>query len=108
MTEGWLPIRYYRDFYDIPRAFVVEHVGQHVLFDCPFNDALDGYGDEYTIYRISDEMRERIDQVSWTNLGNQLQLLGVVPTTAVRFDATKRLEISAEVFERLKPLRTKD
>ena len=61
-----------------------------------------------TIYRISDELRERIDLISWRDLGNQLERIAVVPTTAVTFDATNRRAISAEVFERFEPRRTKD
>jgi hypothetical protein len=106
MTGRWLPIRHYRDFYDIPRAFVVEHAEQQLLFDCPFSEALDDYADEYTIYRISDDLRERIDLILWTDLANQFEAIGVVPTTAVTFDATKRRAISAEVFERVKPMNT--
>ena len=70
---------------------------------CPFSEALDDYGDDYTVYRVSDELRERIDLISWTDLGNQLEAIAVVPTTAVTFDATKRRAISAEVFERFEP-----
>jgi hypothetical protein len=32
-----LPIRY-RDFYDIPRAFVIEHPGETLFFDCSFDE----------------------------------------------------------------------
>ena len=98
MTERWLPIRYYRDFYDIPRAFVVESAGEQFLFDCPFSEALDDYADEYTIYRISDELRDRIDLISWIN-GSQFERIGAVPITVVTFDATKRCAISAKVLE---------
>lgn len=98
MRECWLPIRY-RDFYDIPRAFVVERAGDLLFFDCPFSQALDDYGEEYTVYRVQDELRDRIDLISWTDLGNQSECIGVVPTKAVKFDATKRRAIIADVFE---------
>ncbi len=106
MSERWLPIRY-RDFYDVPRAFVVEHAGDLLFFDCPFSQALDDYGDEYTVYRVSDELRDRIDVISWTDLGNQCERIGVVPTEAVAFDATKRRAINAEVFKLLELRRIK-
>ena len=100
MSERWLPIRY-RDFYDIPRAFVVEHAGDLLFFDCPFSQALDDYGEEYTVYRITDELRDRIEVISWTDLGNQSERIGVVPTKAVVFDPTKRRAIDAEVLNLL-------
>jgi hypothetical protein len=100
MSESWLPIRY-RDFYDIPRAFVVEHAGDLLFFDCPFSEALDDYGEEYTVYKIKDELRGRIDAISWTDLGNQSECIGVVPTCAVEFDATKRQAIKADVLGHL-------
>ena len=48
MSEEWNPIRY-RDFYDFPRAFVVEHAGELLFFDCLFSDTLDDYGKEYVV-----------------------------------------------------------
>ena len=98
-TDQWLPIRRYRDFYDIPRAFVVEHGGEQLLFDCPFDEALDNYADEYTIYRVSDDFRDRADLMSWTDLGKQFEPIAVIPTTAVRFDPTRRRAIRADVCE---------
>jgi len=39
-TTDWLSIRY-RDFYDIPRAVVVEWCDLLYLFDCPFDEEAD-------------------------------------------------------------------
>ncbi len=67
MIDKWFPIRY-REFYDFPRAFVVEHENDLLLFDCPFSDDLDDYPTEFTVYRVDDELRARIDSLSWTGL----------------------------------------
>lgn len=100
MTESWLPIRY-RDFYDIPRAFVVEYAGELLLFDCLFSQELDDYEENYTVYRIHDDLRNRIDAISWTDLGRRSIRTGVIPTDAVEFDPTKRQAIKASVLRLL-------
>ncbi len=45
----WLPITY-RDFYDVPRAFVVAARGDWLFFDCPFDAAADEYRSDYAVY----------------------------------------------------------
>jgi len=97
MSNQWAPIRY-RDFYDFPRAFVVERAGDLLFFDCPFSDALDDYGKEYTVFRIKDELRDRIDHMSWTDLADYSDRIGIVPTEAVKFDETRRQAINTDVF----------
>jgi hypothetical protein len=104
MSEIWLPIRY-RDFYDVPRAFVIEHAGCVFFFDCPFSESDDDYSEDYLVCRVSDELRDRIDAISWADLGNRSERVGAVPTKAVTFDATKRRAISGAVLELLPALR---
>jgi hypothetical protein len=100
MTDAWISIRY-RDFYDIPRAFVVEYMGKMLFFDCPFDESLDEYVDKYTVYCIKDELRDGIDKIPWTDLARRSHRIGAVPTEAVKFDATRRNAIDAQVFELL-------
>jgi hypothetical protein len=102
MSERWLPIRY-RDFYDIPRAFVVEHEGILLFFDCAFDRELDDYGAAFAVYQVREGLRERIDLISWTDLGNESERVGTVPTAAVVFDPTKRKAIRADVLDLLPP-----
>jgi len=98
MTDRWLPI-HYRDFYDVPRAFVLEYHGELLFFDCPFSDVLEDYGDRYLVFKIPEELRERIDTISWTDLGNRSERIGAVLVSAVEFDETKRKGVKADVFE---------
>ena len=35
MTQHWLLIRYYKDFYDIPRAFVVQRAASNFFSIAP-------------------------------------------------------------------------
>ena len=44
---------------------------------------------------------ERIDEISWTDLGHRSELIGEVLTSAVQFDHTRRESMNPSVFERL-------
>lgn len=98
MTDVWLPIRC-RDFYDIPRAVVVEREGELLLLDCIFDSELDGYEENYTVYKLPPDLREDIDRISWTDLGHRGRRVGSVSTDAVEFDPTKRRAINARIFD---------
>ena len=100
MTARWIPIRY-REFYDVPRAFVTTHEGRTFLFDCTFSEELDEYLAEYAVYRLGDEIRDGIDSISWKGISEGLERVGTIPVAAVVFDATKRASISADVFDLL-------
>ena len=99
-----LPIRY-RDFYDIPRAVVVEYERTLYFLDCPFHPDLDDYDEYYTIYLIPDDLREAVDSMSWTDLGHRSQRIGTIRTSLIEFDDTKRQAISARIFKGLQPHR---
>ena len=51
MADRWLPIRY-RDFWDVPRLIVVETEGRVLLLDSAFDDVLDEFSPEYTVYDL--------------------------------------------------------
>ncbi|MGH9117576.1 MAG: hypothetical protein ACRD0A_06775 [Acidimicrobiales bacterium] len=100
MTKHWLPIRY-RDFYDVPRAVVVEFKRELFLFDSLFDADLDEYESFYAVYRLPGELRHEIDGMSWTDLGQRGTRLGSVDVAAVEFDSTRRRAINESVFENL-------
>ena len=95
--EDWLPIRY-RDFHDVPRAFVVEHRGQLLFFDCPFDDALDDYPDHYSVIRLPPAASTLVSQASWTGLASEGTVIGRIPVREVRFDPSRRAAIDAAVL----------
>ena len=95
-----IPIRY-RDFYDIPRAFLVERAGLLYFFDCPFDDGLDEYPDFYRVYRLGPTLSATLDSDSWQDLARRGSLLGELATRHVRFDETRRAAIDDSVFELL-------
>lgn len=100
MTEQWAPIQY-RDFHDVPRAFVVEHEGDLLLFDCPFFEVIDDYGTEFTVFKIRKASKDQVDQPSWADLRRSGDRVGTVPVNAVRFDDTRREAIDTSVFQLL-------
>jgi hypothetical protein len=94
------PIQY-RDFWDIPRIFIVEHQGHNFLFDCPFDEELEDYQNEYRIYLLP--MLAPDDFAgSWGNLSRKaVSYLGEIPIGRVHFDASKRKEMNADLLEEL-------
>lgn len=95
-----LAIRY-RDFYDVPRIFLVNHRGTLYLFDCPFDQELDEYPDTYKVFVLPPDSGLDLGG-SWDNLASRAtSYLGEVPVKSVQFDSTKRREIDADVIDEL-------
>ena len=53
---NWATIRY-RDFYDIPRIFIVTLNGKLFLFDCAFDDEIDDYSELSRLSTARDSRR---------------------------------------------------
>lgn len=96
----WLPITY-RDFYDVPRLFVVQHAGVSYLFDSPFDEKADRYAGQYTVYRLDRDAVVPADTEPWEAVGRGGERLGEVEVSAVRLDATQRAAIDATVLAML-------
>jgi len=45
-----IPIKQYRDFWDIPRIFLVEYGNSLFLFDCEFDEQKEDYGNVFHVY----------------------------------------------------------
>jgi hypothetical protein len=97
---SWLPIQY-REFYDIPRAFVVDYRESSFFFECPFDDELDDYPDFFAVFRLPKEVRDQIDNLSWAELSARLERIGAIHADKVEFDQSKRRFVSDRVFELL-------
>ena len=97
-----LPIQY-REFYDIPRAFLVERAGSVFFFDCRFDPNADEYSESYSVYRIEGDLATRALTVNWAGMQAGGTLVGRVGTTDVQFDPTRRLFIDDGVFRLLLP-----
>src|SRR5688572_9320712 len=85
----WLPIRY-AEFYDVPRAFAIEHEGDVLVFNCPFDDEADDYATLYRAYRIPDTSLAALEHLSLNAMVEQGRPIGSVAAEAIRFDPTLR------------------
>ena len=97
--KRWTPIKY-REFYDIPRIFLAEHDSGVFLFDCPFDDDKDEYGETYKVY-LMPKLDEKDLAGGWQKLPAQAKrLLGEIRTTEIEFDPTFRQQVSLAVLSR--------
>lgn len=94
----WLPIRF-RDFYDFPRAFVVQRDAQYFFFRSPSASRIDNRPPHYRVYLLNSEGIERLEDDSWKDLEFGARLLGEVPVHAVRFDPTQREFIDGALLD---------
>lgn len=101
-SSDWIPIQY-RDFYDIPRIFVMHHHGDTFVFDCPFDDDADEYREHYVVRRLDGYASAAVAQASWKGLSGLGSFVGQVATRLVRFDPTRRAAVDATILQHLKP-----
>ena len=96
---GWIPILY-RDFYDVPRAFIAEHEGTAYFFDCPFDAAFDDYPSSYMVYRLAPATKPTTEE-SWEGLSALGQYVRNVLVAEITFDQTRRASIESAVYTSL-------
>ena len=97
MTMDNSPILY-RDFYDVPRVFLVEHRRTWYLFDCPFLEDLDDYPAEYEVFEMP-VLDEADWKGSWVGLRSRaVKQLGRIAVREVPFDPTRRATVSRSLF----------
>ena len=100
MTKEWPRISY-RDFYDIPRAFVARWKGSSYFFDCPYDENLGDYGPRFAVSRLPSSVVGRLEDTSWSDLGSLGEAVGFVEAARLQFDPTRRHSISPDVFAEL-------
>ena len=95
-----LPI-VYRDFYDVPRMFVVVLDDSILLFDGSFDDDLDDYPEHYHVYRMPHRDVASLPE-SWLGLAAHASAdLGELAVSSVAFDATKRQSVPRSIVAAL-------
>ncbi len=91
----------YRDFWDVPRIFLVEHKGVHFLFDCLFDESSEDFSGHYNVYLLPELGKFELEG-SWAHLSKKaISSLGEIPIHQVSFDETKRKEIDVTLLENL-------
>jgi hypothetical protein len=93
----WTPIRY-RDFYDVPRIFLVQTGDALYLFDCRFDAAKDDYEETYEIFLMPGLQDQDLIE-SWEGLSARAKKsLGKVNVSEVEFDPSRRKQINLEIL----------
>lgn len=96
----WAPIQY-REFWDVPRVFLVPYQGKWFLFDCPLDETTEDFPATYQVYVIPEPTGEELGG-SWDKLHEKaIHNLGEVAISAVRFDPSKRREMDTSVLGEL-------
>lgn len=91
----------FREFYDVPRMFVVANDQVLFLFDGRFDDAIDDYPDHYEVFALP-LTNVRDLPPSWLGLPDLATAkLGRVLVTEVEFDSTRRKSINVAIVRDL-------
>lgn len=95
-----IPIKQYRDFWDVPRIFLALKDDYLLLFDCKFNEEKDDYEEEYKVFIMPELSNDEISG-SWHQLSEKaIKCLGKIFVNEVKFDGSKRKFIKGKsVFE---------
>ena len=91
----------YGDFYDVPRMILLCVRGRWVFLQSAFDEELDNYETEYSVYRLPASFQPPSAGSRWDFLEQKLVCVGKVPIQAVEFDNTKRRTLRAEALERI-------
>jgi hypothetical protein len=89
----------YREFWDVPRLFIIRLDCDVWLFDCQFDESIDDYPDRYKVYVIS---RDVPVNENWNLISEKGRFLGEIRVADVAFDETKRQEISLGFYKFIK------
>lgn len=96
----WAAINY-RDFWDFPHIFICTDGGRTYLFDCPFDEELGDFLNEFHLY-LMPTLPAEVLAGSWAGLHHRaVASLGSIPTSSVKFDPTKRQFVDASVLDTL-------
>ena len=91
----------YVEFCDVPRLILLGIEGRHFLLDSLFDENIDEYPDEYTVYALSPSDLAEFQKCGRKFIESaELRNLGKIPSRSVRFDATKRKRLDASILTR--------
>jgi hypothetical protein len=94
------PFRYV-DFYDVPRTIVLRTQGRWLLLQSAFDEELDDYEREYSVYSLPDSFEPPENGSSWKFIEElEAERIGKVPVDSIQFDNTKRKTLDTAVLQR--------
>ena len=91
--EEWAPFSY-REFWDYPRAIVVEFDEALHFLDSPFDEAVDDYTNVYQIKVLT----EIPDSKDWSGLRDGFQAIASIEIRRELFDETRRRQIRVDLI----------
>ena len=92
----------YSGFHDVPLGIVLWYRGTVVLLTRDFNEELDNYEDEYSVYETPESAIEELARSSWAfSYEKDRKLLGRIPVTSVKFDSTRRKYLNPRFLDHL-------
>ena len=101
-AQGVMRAIAYRDFYDVPRIFVVRRDGEVLIFDGLFDDGLDDYPDVYAVRRAAGAGAKLASVLAAACANRAIgESIGSIPVIDVEFDPTKRRSITEETLDRI-------
>ena len=98
-TKNMIDILYYREFYDVPRSFIIPMKNGHnyVLLESLFSEEIDDYNEIYDAWEIS--LPENISEDNWACLdSHKIRSLGNVPVDKIKFDRSKRKSVEEQIY----------
>ncbi len=91
----------YREFYDVPRVFIVKYKQHVFLFESVFDEKTDDYSEDYDVYLMPELAEEEISG-SWEKINSKAtRKIGKILVSAVEFDITRRRNVKVTVLEEL-------
>jgi len=95
-----IPFRYV-DFYDVPRTLILRIHDRWLLLQSAFDEELDDYEKEYSVYYLPDSFKPPEDSSSWEFIEElKLECIGKVPVDSIQFDNTKRKTLDTATLQR--------
>ncbi|HEY2858847.1 MAG TPA: hypothetical protein VGJ21_10555 [Terracidiphilus sp.] len=90
----------YGGFYDVPRYLALRHRGKQFLLQSAFDDDLDEYPKDYSVYVVHESGDDSPLACSPELLKMPMTFVGRIPIGQVAFDSTKRKELDASILDR--------
>jgi hypothetical protein len=92
----------FQGFYDVPRYITLTYREKMLLLRSEFDDDLDDYPDNYSVYVIPESFAASVRLGTWEFLsGKELAYAGEIPIVDVRFDSREFKELDESCLDRL-------
>jgi hypothetical protein len=92
---------HYVEFYDVPRTIILLLRGNWVLLRSAFNEALDNYEGEYSVFRLPPSFQPPRAGSKWEFRESELVRVGSIPVRDVQFDPSRRRMLNAKALDEM-------